>query len=265
MYQRRVAAQRGTADITRLSQEYKTGVESLASEYEQSFKRFERQREEFMAPFEAARRTFIETTMPEYERAAAAYQERIANYQQSLRNFEEYTRKIPEYYMGATNENRTPYTVSWNPRQGGYFRAYEGFDPLNPGQLSGSPVQYWASWTRGNTPGWSQIPTDYEFVQTSTVPVYGERGSFAAGYFRKKGAPAFGSVTMPGAFTEAAPAAPEAPRMPTQEEMPQFSEEPFQQRRTELETRLQREVGERRAARLSAVSRRGARPLMQGA
>lgn len=218
-----------------------------------------------MAPFEAARRTYVETTLPEYERAATEYRGRISQYQESLRNYEEYVKKIPEYYIGATNENRMPYTVSWNPRQGGYFRAYEGFDPLNPGQLRGSPVQYWANWARSGTPGWSQIPTDYEFVQTSTVPVYGERGTFAAGYFRKKGAPAFGSVTMPGAFTEPMPTAPEAPRMPTQEEMPQFAEEPFQQRRVELETQLQREIGERRAARMSAVSRRGARPLMQGA
>lgn len=259
LYQKRVAAKRSTADITRLSEQYKTGIETVTSEYEQAFKKFERQREEFMAPFEAARRTYVETTLPEYERAAAAYQQRISQYQESLRNYEEYVKKIPEFYYGATNESRTPYTIRFRPdRYGGAYTAYEGFDPLNPGQLRGTPV---ASWLPGIRP----IPSGYEFVQTSTVPVYGERGTFAAGYFRKSGAPALGSVTMPGAFTEPMPTAPEAPRMPTQEEMPQFAEEPFQQRRVELETQLQREIGERRAARMSAVSRRGARPLMQGA
>ncbi len=62
-------------------------------------------------------------------------------------------------------------------------------------------------------------------------------------------------------FTEAAPAAPAAPTRP---EIAAFSDEPFQARRAVLEQGLQRELGERRSARLAAVSRRG-RTMLSGA
>jgi hypothetical protein len=66
---------------------------------------------------------------------------------------------------------------------------------------------------------------------------------------------------LPAAFTEAAPVAPEAPVRP---EIAAFSTEPFQARRKGLEEGLQRELGERRSARLAAVSRRS-RSMLSGA
>jgi hypothetical protein len=63
-------------------------------------------------------------------------------------------------------------------------------------------------------------------------------------------------------FTEPAPTAPTAPEMP---ELAGFDDTKFQTRRGELETTFKREVGERKAARLGAVSRRTARPMLQGA
>lgn len=63
-------------------------------------------------------------------------------------------------------------------------------------------------------------------------------------------------------FTEKAPVAPTAPEMP---ELAGFDETSFQTRRGELETGFKREVGERKAARQRAVSRKTARPLLQGA
>jgi hypothetical protein len=67
--------------------------------------------------------------------------------------------------------------------------------------------------------------------------------------------------TAPAKFTEAAPTAPTAPTRP---EIAAFSDEPFQARRAKLEQGLQRELGERRSARLTAVSRRG-RSMLSGA
>lgn len=57
---------------------------------------------------------------------------------------------------------------------------------------------------------------------------------------------------------------PEAPTAPTAPTIEKFDSSQFEQRRTQLQSELQRELGERRAGRMSAVSRRAARPLMQG-
>jgi hypothetical protein len=63
-------------------------------------------------------------------------------------------------------------------------------------------------------------------------------------------------------FTETAPVAPETPTAPTIEE---FDSGQFQAKRAEAEGTFKREVGERRAARIGAVSRKATRPLLSGA
>ncbi len=64
-----------------------------------------------------------------------------------------------------------------------------------------------------------------------------------------------------GTFDAKAPTAPEVPTAPTVEE---FDSSQFDAKRAELDTSYKREVGERKAARASAVSRKSARPLLQG-
>ena len=63
-------------------------------------------------------------------------------------------------------------------------------------------------------------------------------------------------------FTEKAPVAPTAPTAPT---IAAFDTGGFEQRREALQSGLQRELGERKAARMAAVSRRTSRPMLQGA
>lgn len=65
----------------------------------------------------------------------------------------------------------------------------------------------------------------------------------------------------PGTFTEKAPAAPTAPEAPTIQE---FDTSKFEAQRAELGAGLKRELGERRAAKLGAVSRKQVRPMLQG-
>lgn len=62
-------------------------------------------------------------------------------------------------------------------------------------------------------------------------------------------------------FTETAPALPEAPTAPTIEE---FDSSQFGAKKTEAESVFKREVGERRAAKIGAVSRKVTRPLLSG-
>ncbi|CAB4153869.1 hypothetical protein UFOVP628_30 [uncultured Caudovirales phage] len=63
-------------------------------------------------------------------------------------------------------------------------------------------------------------------------------------------------------FTETAPAPPETPTAPTIEE---FDSSQFAAKKTEAESTFKREVGERKAAKLGAVSRKATRPLLSGA
>jgi len=62
-------------------------------------------------------------------------------------------------------------------------------------------------------------------------------------------------------FTEKAPSAPTAPTAP---KIDPFNEEPFTQKRQELQTTYQRELAERKSARLGAARRGSTRPMLQG-
>jgi hypothetical protein len=64
-----------------------------------------------------------------------------------------------------------------------------------------------------------------------------------------------------GKFDATAPKAPDAPVQPA---VDAFDSTQFDAKRAELDTGYKREVGERKAARASAVSRKSARPLLQG-
>lgn len=58
---------------------------------------------------------------------------------------------------------------------------------------------------------------------------------------------------------------PELPGAPQAPEIAAFNQEQFQQKRQQLSSELNRELGERRAAKLGAVSRRSSRSMLQGA
>lgn len=66
----------------------------------------------------------------------------------------------------------------------------------------------------------------------------------------------------PGKFEEKAPTAPTLPTAPVVEE---FDTKQFDAKRAELDMGLKRELGERKAAKVNAVGRKQARPLLQGA
>lgn len=65
----------------------------------------------------------------------------------------------------------------------------------------------------------------------------------------------------PASFNEKAPTAPTAPTPP---KIAEFDTSEFEAKRGQLETEFKRELGERKGARLAAVSRKTTRPLMQG-
>jgi hypothetical protein len=67
-------------------------------------------------------------------------------------------------------------------------------------------------------------------------------------------------IPMPK-FNKKAPKAPTAPTAPT---ITEFDDAPFQQRKEELKTTYQRELSERKSARLGATRRQSSRPMLQG-
>lgn len=81
----------------------------------------------------------------------------------------------------------------------------------------------------------------------------GKKDTISFEYFEQKPIPK---------FTETAPVAPEIPTAPTIEE---FDSSQFVAKKTEAESTLKREIGERKAAKLGAVSRKATRPLLSGA
>ncbi len=93
------------------------------------------------------------------------------------------------------------------------------------------------------------------------VPRFSVLGKNMGSYIKRTEVEVEEPRPLPAAFTEAAPMAPEAPTRP---QIAAFSTEPFQARRKGLEEGLQRELGERRSARLAAVSRRS-RSMLSGA
>lgn len=100
-------------------------------------------------------------------------------------------------------------------------------------------------------------------IEANPVTAYTERQMVGRTWYGKK---KYADVTyyvpkeIPK-FTEAAPVLPEAPTAPTIEE---FDSSQFGAKKAEAESVFKREVGERRAAKLGAVSRKVARPMLQG-
>lgn len=62
-------------------------------------------------------------------------------------------------------------------------------------------------------------------------------------------------------FTEKEP---EAPVVPTAPEIQKFDTAPFEEKKQQVETTYKRELGERKAGRQRAVSRKASRPMLQG-
>ena len=72
-------------------------------------------------------------------------------------------------------------------------------------------------------------------------------------------------VYTPKAIPRFAEVAPVAPDIPVAPEVESFDQTAFDERRKEAEGSFKREIGERKSARISAVSRKSARPLLSGA
>lgn len=249
-YQKRLTTRRRTSDITRLADQYQKSIESLTSEYQQSFAQYQKQTAETMAPYEAALKTYQEVQMPQYEQAAATYQQKAAEYQNKIQS---YDKLIKSYVVDKSGSLANVIAPSeFSP----YF-TLQGSAPVNLPE---------GAWYSDSFPNrifrYGNLPSNLQFVQTGTQ----QSGKITqqTGYLKFTGATdPYESLqkTPPGAFTEKAPVAPEAPQAP---QIGEFDSSGFEIKKTQLESDLKRELGERRGARLTAVSRKSSRPMLQG-
>lgn len=288
LYQKRTSARRRTGDITRLADQYQRNVQAMTSEYEQAFSQFQAQTKETMAPYESAIAQYQTQDLPAYQEQANAYMERLKSYQSALDQYSEY---VSSFYLPAGSNS----PQSFIQRGGQFYFAEDVGQGKAPGEfgrvgaVSGSEYQFVPTGSYENKYIVnSDVPVTinrYEFrtgpdgrVETIVVPETTyvtvsslARESLPQGYlktqlpgggFTSKSPSDFSVRSEPAKFTEEAPMAPQAPVAP---EMPQFDSSAFDVRRAQLQTEFERELGERRSARRRAVSRGGARPLLQGA
>lgn len=106
---------------------------------------------------------------------------------------------------------------------------------------------------------YNKVLADIEKNPTIEVPFVPTGGRF----IKVIGSPPTQFVPKPiPKFTETAPTAPPIPVSPT---VTPFDSTQFEAKKGVAEGEFKREIGERRAAKLGVVSRRGARPLLSGA
>lgn len=272
-YQKQAAARRKTSDITRLANQYQRNVQAMTQEYETAFSAYQQQTAEKLAPYEQQLEKYQAETFPIYEQQAEAYRQKIQGYENTLKAYEQYRNSF--FFAGSGN---TPTTV---------VKHSAGFSTGSGTSAGGYTGAVYGDEVK-----------DYQFVRTGTQPIietkigyrtelrgnqftgyyyvnipysYQTRTNFETGYLKKRletgeftslSPEQFQIRSQPGKFSEQMPLAPEAPTPP---QLDEFDASQFEARRGQLETEFKRELGERRSARQRAVSRGGARPLLQGA
>lgn len=196
----------------------------------------------------------IETSTGEYESAFAAYQKNVA---EQMAPYEAASKQYKEIQMPAYESAKAAYEQKLNK-----FNAQLEELERNPTQPKESfkVVQAY--------PGgvWSLQPTgvnDVIFITDAALFDRVKKGEYtkSGGSSIKRGDVIYTQESKPvPTFSEKAPSAPQAPQVP---KIVGFDETQFEQKRGQLQQEFQREVGERKGARLAVVGRKGARPLMQ--
>lgn len=221
---------RRMTDIDRLAAEYRRNVDAMTGEYQKAFGEFEAGRAKTLEPYNLAMEQY-RTQFADYEKQAAGYKQRLAAYQKAIEDF-------------PTSAGERVNAPTWRSKGGGGFTidgvAYSATD---------LPVNYFLADVMGEVPETRTVGAGRGARQVAT----GKMTTKVVGQELRKRTP-------PGKFTEKAPEAPTAPTMP---ELAEFDSSSLAARRGELEATFKREVGERKAARLGAVSRRATRPMLQ--
>lgn len=224
--QQRRMLQRKTSGIDQLAKQFQKQVAAVTSEQEQAFAKYQQGAAAQMGAYDEAVKAYQEQAGAVEAESAS----RLSAYQTQV---SDYQKRLDDYMKAMkdweANPTETVKAISAKPASRlGYFYTF-------PGDIAG------------------------------TLPEIERQGYQVSG--SGIGATITKERQQPAEFSEKPPAIPELgklPEAPSKPDIPEFSTEAFQARKTALESELKRELGERRSARLAAVSRRG-RTMLSGA
>lgn len=168
----------------------------------------------------------IESMTGEYQTAFGEYQGRVA---QQMKPFEDQLAKYKAADMPAYEAAKAKYEQQLDA----YNQKLKELEADPVVKRTGTYQEKVPRWGLFGLAGYETKTRTYEYEEAKPLPT----------------------------FEGKMPEAPAAPAAPTIEK---FDASKFDERRQQLQSDLQREVGERRAGRMAAVSRRSSRPLLQG-
>lgn len=260
LYQKKQAARRATADIERLAKSYQTGIFDVAQEQQKGFTDWTAQTKAVMEPYETAVKKYTQEDFPAYQKRVAEksseFQSQMADYNQTMATYDE---QVAAYRQRLDAFNKTILDITENPSEmtniKGVPRGRSGLR-YNIGGTEYSeynlPQGYFLENVvvgQGTNRGRKYDITEKRVFKTKAIPTFTEEPPGAP----TAAAPTLGELPAP-------PAAPEAPQA-----LPAFDTAPFAQKRQQLASTFQREVGERKAAKQNVVMRRMSRGMLQGA
>jgi hypothetical protein len=204
-----------------------TDIDRLAEQYNRSINELTGQYETSFSDYQKQ----VAQQMAPFEEAAAKYKaEVLPTYERQLQDFQ---KRMSAYQQSLAEIEKNPFEAQ---------KIRGSFRHQNIKKAGSADPYEWGYVIDGTWRSHKNLPAGY--VEEK------EGGEFA---LKQKAIPT---------FTEKAPTAPTSPAAP---EVAAFDSSQFEQRRGQLQEELGRELGERRAGKLAAVSRRSRRPMLQEA
>lgn len=234
--QRRLARRAGSTEMSRLAKNYQDQIEGITGEYETKFNEYKKMAADKMAPFEQA--------VGQYDSKLSAYQGQVASFNDA---FAGYSTRLDQFNQRA----QTPSTFDVVIGEG-YWTGAMGeriYGPVN--RATNEPINVYLK-RMG-----LDMPYGAHYIDVGTA-ITDKKKRDVTWRFEKPFTETFTeqAPAAPSAFTEAAPVAPVIEK---------FDESPFSAKRSQLQSDMTREVGERKSSRLNAAQRGRGRPLLQGA
>jgi hypothetical protein len=238
-YKQRQIARRSTANIDKLAKQYQADIDAMTGQYQTAFTGYQTGVAEKMKTYESQSQA--------YRRALDAYTaDVVAPYNKAVEKFNAeraaYLDESSKLNSGALDRYAGTYEV--RTRQG--RTSVYTYKIRNP--FTGQELDIY-----GADKDLFQNPEKYG-LQMALTPVEG--GFRGQNKYTFRPLPTTKLPTEPSKPAEFAMTAPEAP------DVGEFDSSEFEQKKRLLGDTFQREVGERRAAKIGAVSRRATRPLL---
>jgi len=240
-FRQRQLARRSTSDIDRLAAQYKANIDAMTGEYQAAFTGYQAGAAEKMKTYESQSEA--------YRRGLEAYTSNVVDpYSKATEKFSadqaKYLDEMSKLSSGALD--RYAGTYLYNYRVG--RQDYTMYKIKNP--FTGQELDIF-----GANKDLFSNPQKYG-LQMALTPVEGG--------FRGQNKYTFRPLPTTTAPTEPAKPEPFAMTAPESPDVGTFDASKFEEKKKTLGETFQREVGERRASKIGAVSRKITRPLLAG-